>query len=95
MLNVVKEDGISTRGNEMMTRQELCLAILEREMIVGTTNVFQSSLYAIVMDYLGRLNETESEYAKERGGCLFSYLDTETKVYSSLSFRELLDLLPE
>ena len=94
MLNVVKEDGISTRGNEMMTRQELCLAILEREMIVGTTNVYKSSIYAIAMDYLGRLNEHESEYAKERSGCLFSYTDQKGN-YSSLSFRELLNLLPE
>lgn len=91
----------------MLTKRELCEAIVndQCEELNCARNeahnaIFQSSLLAVALDYLGELSPMEEEYAKERGGALFRYLDKDPIKHTYrgiyfLTLRELVDLLPD
>jgi hypothetical protein len=74
----------------MLTKNELCQIVLQNE---GHQNIAQSSTLAVAKEYLGLLEGSELEYAQSRGGTLF--MGKVGEDYKHLSFREVLDLLPE
>lgn len=82
-----------------MTKKQLCRAVIQKECgknVPDQSDVYKSSTIAVAMEYLGLLKARDvKDYAKERGGTVFVYYDEEQKEPCHLSFRELLDLLPE
>lgn len=76
----------------MMTKEQFAKCIVEREEKAGVENVYQSSCYAVAADFLGILNENDSEYAKSRSGILFEFWENDVNF---LTVREILNLLPE
>lgn len=62
--------------------------------------ILRSSCLAVAMEYLGLLESEEmKQYAASRGGMVFHYYTCEENpkrvIQATLTFRELLDLLPE
>jgi hypothetical protein len=82
----------------MMTKRQLCLAMVQKEfgtILPDEHLVYRSSTGAIAMEYLGMLKTRETkDYVKEREGTVFVHFDEERGEPCHLSFRELLDLLP-
>lgn len=64
---------------------------------VQQKDVLKSSCLAVGMERLGMLEGDYAEYAADRGGTLFMYIEKEkeNKVVAILSAREIMDLLPE
>ena len=92
----------------MMTKKELCLAIIEHQCQlngipvgpVPETSITLSSALAVAMEHLGLLKTKDmQDYATTRGGTLlteyFLFYNGEKRNAVSLSVRELLELLPE
>jgi hypothetical protein len=62
---------------------------------VVDADILQSSELAVAMEHLGMIKEDWArQYASERGGTLFLYIDEEERMPYFLTVRELLDLLP-
>jgi len=87
----------------MLTKREACLAVIGEfcvdnkigpEDLIADKHIFSSSKLAVAMEYLGLIEDrTLQEYAATRGGAvLYYFADEDVKI---LTFRELLDLLPE
>jgi hypothetical protein len=58
--------------------------------------VFQSSSLGVAMEYLGLIkDENIKSYIKSRSGLMLNYFDDKNKKVHILTFRELLNLLPE
>ncbi len=77
-------------GEIMLTKRELCEHIVETKGR-SHTSISQSSTLAVALEFLGLLiTDEEKAYTGDRGGIV--YITGEGKV---LSFRELLDLLPD
>lgn len=85
----------------MMTRDEVCKSIvhnmeLELDREVCEADITRSSCLAVAMEHLGMIkNEELKKYAAQRGGLIRTHYDKDSCKFSSLSLRELLDLLPE
>lgn len=91
----------------MLTKYEFCEAIINEQCEeLGCTRkdahtaIFQSSLLAVALEYLGELSAVEEEYSKSRAGTLYRYLDKDPikhtyKGVYFLTLRELLDMLPD
>jgi hypothetical protein len=83
----------------MITKSELCRKIIEDfTSEIGRypkeSDIISSSRLAVAMEYLGLLETDEfKEYAQDRGGVLFTFWNGEE--VRSLSYRELLHLLPD
>lgn len=88
----------------MMTKRQLCKAVLESFCLTGNIRVpfdqvnwdsfaLQSSRVAVAASYLGLLSKEMDAYAAHRGGVLYITRDGEENAI--LTFRELLELLPE
>lgn len=83
----------------MMTKTDFCQMTIDKWKRdnnvdeVTEDDVFQSSCLGIAMDYLGLIKDKHiKEYLSSRGGIFFTHYINPIK---SLSFRELLELLPE
>ena len=77
----------------MLTRKELCQLVVSNFASEpdGEDIILKSSILAVAMDYLGLLTDPDMQaYAASRDGVV--YLSADGK---SLTFRELLTLLPE
>ncbi len=91
----------------MLTKREYCEAIVKEEMeILGIPErkeahcfIYQSSLLAVALEFLGELDEQEKEYSSTRGGVIERYLDFNPdgsfKDVYFLSLREMISLLPD
>jgi hypothetical protein len=85
----------------MISKKQLCQIILnDFEKIEGRkpteADITSSSSLAVAMEFLGQLNNPMyKQYASERGGRLYMYIDEEKRGVSMLSVRELLGLLPD
>ena len=89
------------RNEKMLTKTELCEAILEefknsQGLEADESTMFRDSLSAVALEFLGKLKtDRAKQYASERGGIVFVGPHVPGKAPSTLSFRELLNLLPE
>lgn len=91
----------------MLTKRELCECIVDTQCQKlhctrkeAHNAIFQSSLLAVALDYLGELSPMESEYAQGRAGSLYQYrhfnkATSELDGVSFLTLRELIELLPD
>ena len=87
-----------------MTKKEFCLCIIkdyiEKEglnvdpTLLQEHHAIKSSKVAVAMEYLGLLHEPYKSYAKDRDGLLFVYCNPEKREFSTLSVRDILNLLP-
>lgn len=85
----------------MMTKNEFCKYFItkfrnqnKREPI--PTDAFSSTCLGLSMEYLGMLKDDPSikEYLSNRAGLFINYYDKEKDDFISLSFRDMIDILP-
>ena len=85
----------------MMTKDQFCRYYIERfknqyKRNPVSEDAFKSTCLGLSMEYLGMLknNPDVENYLSEREGNLFMYFDKEKDKVFSLSFRDILDMLP-
>jgi hypothetical protein len=85
----------------VISKKQLCKIILDNfekteKRKPTEADITGSSSLAVAMEFLGQLeNPMYKQYASERGGMLYMYIDEEKRGVSMLSVRELLGLLPD
>jgi hypothetical protein len=84
----------------MLTKTQFCKSVVGNFEVdegrkVTEGDIYQSSTLAVAMEHLGMLKSKQlKDYAAERGGILFTFVDEDTKEIAMLSARELIRLLP-
>ena len=84
----------------MMTKRELCMIIVNDKLGGRTANItdlLKSSTLAVALEYLNFLHLKEmKEYAAQRDGVVFcGIVDVDSCKAKTLSFRDILSLLPK
>ena len=55
-------------------------------------HIAESSTLAVALEYLGELDKSELWYARQRGGCAYTYFDKNPAI---LTIREIMSFLPD
>lgn len=88
------------------TKKDLALALVEDFCIENDIKqgsnleklagyIVQDSRLAVALEFLGKLNGDDADYASTRAGIILSHFDNETQQLKTLTARDLFALLPE
>lgn len=83
----------------MMSKRQFAECLVDRFCTDNGVNredahnhIAESSTLAVALEYLGKLDKNEIWYARQRGGCAYTYFD---KNLAILTIREIMSFLPD